>query len=251
MERIIGQEEIMHRLRIWVYTLHYQNALFRGESGSGKTTIAKSYGRAIATENLYYELCAGQRLYPPGDNEPVIIDEIHRLPNEESWYDYSGVLIGCTTEGAPISEPLRSRMVPLWLAPYSLEELTQIVLQNSRIPEFVARCIASRCRGVPRLAVQLGREVKAIIDYYQYTPDSTEECNRILDSLGYFMGGFTSNDRKYLEFIKDHGPVSARVVASSLNLPIDTIEEEIEPFLFKKGLAMVTPRGRVLCGNQQ
>jgi len=145
LNNIIGQEKIKERIRIWVYTTP-QNALFRGSAGSGKTTLALAYGKAIATDQLYYEICAGQKLYPPTDLEPVIIDEIHRLPNEENWYQYDGVLIGCTTEGAPVSEPLRSRMRELWLEPYSLEELSRIALLNAKIPDFAAECVANRCK---------------------------------------------------------------------------------------------------------
>jgi Holliday junction resolvasome RuvABC ATP-dependent DNA helicase subunit len=243
---IIGQESITSRMRIWVATGDHCNALLRGQFGGGKTTIAKWYAESVATEMFYYEICQGQRLYPPEDGEPVILDEIHRLRGIEGWYEYGGVLVGCTTEGAPVSEPMRSRMVELWLQPYSEEELVRIIqLRVPKTPNLAASRIAKRCRGVPRIAINLAREVMSIAKFYSYVPESAGECDKILDSLGFTVGGFTANDKNYLEFLIAHQPVSVRVIAAGLNLPLDTVEQEIEPFLLRKGLINITSRGRI------
>jgi Holliday junction resolvasome RuvABC ATP-dependent DNA helicase subunit len=233
-------------MRIWAATGDYHNALLRGQFGGGKTTIAKWYAKSVASDIFYYEICQGQRLYPPEDEEPVILDEIHRLRNVEGWYEYGGVLVGCTTEGAPVSEPMRSRMTELWLRPYSEEELVRIIqLRVPKAPHLAATRIAKRCRGVPRIAVNLAREVVSIIKFYNYVPENAGEYDRILDSLGFAIGGFTANDKDYLEFLISHQPVSARVIAAGLNLPLDTVEQEIEPFLLRKKLVNITSRGRV------
>lgn len=251
---IIGQEEIINRMRIWIATGDFRNALLRGQFGGGKTTIAKWYAEAAAGEVFYYEICQGQRLYPPEDNEPVILDEIHRLRGIEGWYEYPGVLIGCTTEGAPVSEPMRSRMVEMWLRPYTEDELVRIVkMRVPKTPDLAATRIAMRCRGVPRHAVNLAKEVVSIIKFYDYLPQSASEYDRVLDSLGFFVGGFTDNDRAYLEFLTTNQPASARTIAAGLNLPLDTVQEEIEPFLLRRGLINITSRGRIcqIRGHQQ
>lgn len=242
---IVGQEEITDRIRVWIATNDYRNALLRGQFGGGKTTIAKWYAGAIANQVFYYEICQGQRLYPPEDNEPVILDEIHRLRGVEGWYEYSGTLIGCTTEGAPVSEPMRSRMVEMWLRPYSDDELVRIIhARVPKVPDLAALRIVKRCRGVPRIAINLAKEVISIIKYYGYVPQDASEYDKVLDSLGFGVGGFTSNDRDYLEFLVNHQPVSARTIAAGLNLPLDTVQQEIEPFLLRRGLVNITSRGR-------
>jgi len=245
---IIGQDKIINRMRIWIAT-EPMNVLLRGQFGGGKTTIAKWYAQSVAKSVFYYEVCQSQRLYPPEDNEPVILDEIHRLRGHTAWYEYSGVLIGCTTEGAPVPSPMKSRMNEMWLQPYSEEDLIKIIdVRVSKVPPLAAERIAKRCREVPRYAVSLAREVNSIIKYYGYQPQEAEDYDKILDSLGFFAGGFTENDKNYLEFLLKNQPASARTIAGGLNLPEDTIYQEIEPFLLRKGLIKITNRGRILCG---
>ncbi len=145
---------------------------------------------------------------------------------------------------------MRSRMKEMWLKPYTEEELIDIInLRVPGVPPLAATRIAKRCRGVPRHGVQLAKEVLSINKFYGYTPEEPQEYDKILDSLGFFIGGFTENDKLYLEFLLEHQPCSARTIASGLNLPLDTVEQEIEPFLMRNNLVRITSRGRTLCQN--
>ena len=245
---IIGQPKIINRVEMWIFTESKVNALFRGSPGSGKTLIARYYASRIGTDHYHYIMCSGKSIQPPDDGEPVLLDEIHNLRNEEFWYDYSP-LIGCTTEGAPISDPLKSRMVELWMAEYTLQELITIVVNATGLSPMVGFIIALRSRGSPRVSIQIGTQIQMALRYNSIETPTSKIVGDLCQSMGYLNDGFTVNDLSYLEVLSK-GYASASTLASTLNLPVDTIKTEIEPFLMRKGLVRITSRGRELCpGN--
>jgi len=246
---IVGQYDLITRIRMWIYTGGGVNVLFRGFAGSGKTLIARHYASMIAKDFYHYHMCTGQAIEPPDDGEPVILDEIHRLKKEELWYDFSPI-IGCTTEGAPISDPLKSRMVELWMAEYSLQELTTIVMNATGLPPMPAFIAATRGRGSPRISIQVGNETRRSLEFNRISEPTREQVAHLCQSMGYLRGGFTPNDLRYLEVLSE-GNVSASTLAATLNLPRNTITTEIEPFLMRKGLVRITSRGRELCPGKQ
>jgi len=246
---IIGQPKIVSRVDMWIFTDSKVNALFRGSPGSGKTLIAEYYASHIGEHHYHFHMCSGQAIQPPDDGEPVLLDEIHNLKNEELWYSYSP-LIGCTTEGAPISDPLKSRMVELWMEEYTLQELTTIVVNATGLSPAVGYIIALRGRGSPRVSIQIGTQVQIALLYNSIETPTNRLVGGLCEDMGYLKGGFTINDLSYLEVLS-RGHASASTLASTLNLPTDTIKTEIEPFLMRKGLVRITSRGRELCGHQE
>jgi Holliday junction DNA helicase RuvB len=61
--------------------------------------------------------------------------------------------------------------------------------------------------------------------------------------------GLDPQDRKYLEAILrvfHGGPVGVEAIAHTLNTAVDTLSDEVEPFLLRAGLVIRTPRGRKL-----
>lgn len=239
----IGQEKVIVRLRMWLYSGDPPNILLRGQFGSGKTTLAKWYADSL-DPNYYYHMCSRDPAYPPEDSCVVVLDEIHRLFPEELWYEYPGVIVGCTTEGAPINPAFQSRFIPMWMEPYTQQELTRIVSESVGLPATLSGVIATRSRGVPRTAILIGRAFKAWVKYHRYMPESTAECEKVLDSLGIFEGGYNEHDRVYLEFLFEHGPVSLDTIAKSINRPKRLVEQEIEPFLLQKQKIKITSKGR-------
>ncbi|MEX0977818.1 MAG: Holliday junction DNA helicase RuvB C-terminal domain-containing protein, partial [Pirellulales bacterium] len=68
-----------------------------------------------------------------------------------------------------------------------------------------------------------------------------------LDMQGIDALGLDGQDRRYLETIArvfNGGPVGVEAVAHTMNLTVDTLEDEIEPFLLRRELLIRTPRGR-------
>ena len=60
--------------------------------------------------------------------------------------------------------------------------------------------------------------------------------------------GLEDQDRRYLRTLIEYfsgGPAGLQTLSHSLSIPPDTLEDEVEPYLLRRGLIQRTPRGRV------
>jgi holliday junction DNA helicase RuvB len=209
----------------------------------------------------------------------LFIDEIHRLPKAVEEFLYPAMedfridialgegvnartinmplqpftLIGATTRTGLLSAPLRDRFVMReHLEFYSVDELAEIVRRNAgklqvKITDDAALEIATRSRGTPRLA---NNRLRWVRDYATSKSDgriSRLVAESALAMQGIDPRGLDSQDRKYLETIArvfHGGPVGVEAVGHTMNIAIDTLIDEVEPFLLRSGYVVRTPRGR-------
>ena len=211
----------------------------------------------------------------------LFIDEIHRLPNAVEEFMYPAMedfrvdiilgegagartvnmklrpftVIGATTRSGLLSAPLRDRFqIREHLDFYSIAELTEIVRRNAAklrmsLDDAAAAKIAQCSRGTPRVA---NNRLRWVRDY------STSRCQgeatlavatSALDMLGIDQVGLDPQDRKYLETILrvfHGGPAGVEAIAHTMNTALDTLTDEVEPFLLRSELVIRTPRGRKL-----
>ena len=209
----------------------------------------------------------------------VFIDEIHRIPKAVEEFLYPAMedfridltlgegvnaktinmhlkpftLIGATTRSGLLSAPLRDRFqLREHLDFYTREELAEIVRRNAKklrveIAEAASAEIALRSRGTPRLA---NNRLRWVRDYAQSRADGRITLQVARDALamqGIDALGLDPQDRKYLETIArvfGGGPVGVEAVAHTMNLAVDTLIDEVEPYLLRTELVVRTPRGR-------
>ncbi len=165
-------------------------------------------------------------------------------------------IIGATTRSGMLTAPLRDRFPNReHLEFYNDTELTEIVLRNAKklrteIETDAAREIAVRSRGTPRKANNLLRWARDFATVHhaegQITRDMTDKALNMLevDALG-----LDRQDRRYLETIVkvfSGGPAGLQALGHTMNVPPDTLEDEVEPFLLRIGFIQRTPRGRVI-----
>jgi Holliday junction DNA helicase RuvB len=210
----------------------------------------------------------------------LFIDEIHRMPRVVEEFIYPAMedfrvdivlgeginartlslnlkhftLIGATTRSGLLSSPMRDRFkMHEHLEFYSVEELAEIVRINARklqtpITEEAALELAQRSRGTPRIA-------NARLWWARHFATSESDGHVTLEVARAALAmqevdgqGLDKQDRRYLETLVGvfgGGPTGVEALAATMNLPADTLSDEIEPYLLREQLIVRTPRGRL------
>jgi len=211
----------------------------------------------------------------------LFIDEIHRLPKAVEEFMYPAMedfrvdivlgegvgartvnmrlppftVIGATTRSGLLSAPLRDRFqIREHLEFYSIDELTEIVRRNAgklriEVEPAAAEKIARCSRGTPRIANNRLRWVRDYSTSKAGGHATLEVAEAALAMLGIDELGLDPQDRKYLETILrvfHGGPAGVEAVAHTMNAALDTLVDEVEPFLLRSELVVRTPRGRKL-----
>jgi Holliday junction DNA helicase RuvB len=165
-------------------------------------------------------------------------------------------IIGATTRSGMLTAPLRDRFTfREHLDFYEIEELTEIVCRNTRklrteITQESAAELARRSRGTPRKANNLLRWARDFATVHHADGQiTTEIADRALAMLEVDHLGLEAQDRRYLQTLLGvftGGPAGLSAIGHTLNIPPDTLEDEVEPFLLRCGFIQRTPRGRVI-----
>jgi len=209
----------------------------------------------------------------------IFIDEIHRMPRVVEEFIYPAMedfradiilgeginartismrlkhftLVGATTRSGMLSGPMRDRFkMHEHLEFYTIDELAQIIRINARkletsITDDAALELARRSRGTPRTANSRL--------YWTRSYSASEADGRItldLAKAALAMAevdteGLDKQDRRYLEVLIDvfsGGPTGVEALGATLNLAVDTLSDEVEPFLLREQFLVRTPRGR-------
>ena len=209
----------------------------------------------------------------------LFIDEIHRLPKPVEEFIYPVMedfrvdvvlgegmsartinlplkkftVIGATTRSGMLSGPLRDRFhMHEHLEYYEVDDLARIVSVNAAklrttITEDAAWELARRSRGTPRLANSRLRWVR---DFATARADGHINLTIATDALAMQdidVDGMDRQDRRYLETLIQvfrGGPTGSEALAATMSLDVDTIKDEVEPYLLRRHLIIRTPRGR-------
>src|SRR5439155_16118823 len=163
-------------------------------------------------------------------------------------------LIGATTRSGMLSSPMRDRFrMHEHLEFYTVDELAEIVRVNARklqtqLSEDAALEMARRSRGTPRVA---NRRLWWARSYAASEGDGTitlEVAQAALRMSEVDSEGLDKQDRRYLETligVFGGGPTGVEAIAATMNLPTDTLSDEIEPYLLREQFIVRTPRGRL------
>jgi Holliday junction DNA helicase RuvB len=210
----------------------------------------------------------------------LFIDEIHRLPRVVEEFVYPAMedfrvdivlgeginartisltlkrftLIGATTRSGMLSGPMRDRFkMHEHLEFYSQDELATIVRinaakLNTEITDEACTELAERSRGTPRIA---NARLWWVRNYAASEADgriTLDVARAALDMAEVDRQGLDKQDRRYLETLVGvfaGGPTGVEAIAATMNLPTDTLSDEVEPYLLREQFIVRTPRGRV------
>jgi Holliday junction DNA helicase RuvB len=209
----------------------------------------------------------------------LFIDEIHRMPRIVEEFIYPAMedfridivlgeginartlsiplkrftLIGATTRSGMLSGPMRDRFkMHEHLEFYSVEELAEIIRINARklqtfLADDAALELARRSRGTPRIAnarLWWSRHFATSEADGRITLDVAQAALHMAEVDG---EGLDKQDRRYLEVLVgvfEGGPTGVEALAATMNLPSDTLSDEIEPYLLREQFLVRTARGR-------
>lgn len=285
-----GQPQVTAKLAVAVAGARSRNepldhVIFHGPAGLGKTTLSLILANemqsrcvslvapAITSIDQLTRILVSLRY-----KDVLFIDEIHRLNVEIEEYLYSAIedfvvifpdragplpihlapftLAAGTTKAGSITKPLRQRFgIECALDFYSDESLARIIARDCQSlglrfdPEALG-ILASKGRGTPRIAKTLLRRARDFTNGVL-----TVDCaNQTLASEGIDSEGFNDLDRLYLSCLSNTmngGPAGVKAIASSIDRDVTTLEENVEPFLIRKGMIVRTPRGRKIVKMSQ
>jgi len=212
----------------------------------------------------------------------LFIDEIHRLPPAVEEFIYPAMedfrvdialgeglnartvnmslkpftVVGATTRSGMLTAPLRDRFVNrAHFDFYEQSDLTTLLVRNAKklraeLTEDAALEIATRSRGTPRKANNLLRWTRDFAQVRQKSgPISGDVAREALAMIEIDAIGLEEMDRRYLMTlitVFTGGPAGIQAIGHSMNVPPDTLEDEVEPFLLRQGFIQRTPRGRMV-----
>ena len=263
---IIGNEDFIRIVELSKQRQPFPHTLIYGPSGAGKTTLAKYISSAINASD-YMSLYAPEleaimlsmMLTSIEENSLIVIDEIHALkkglveqiyqPIEEFIYGGENIppftLIGITTDLNMLPDAFVRRFrLKYRVTLYTVPELAQVVsgLTNQNWSNDAIEAIANMSRGSPGLA---RNNVELIESMYNGDISDTEILEYMklqhIDILG-----LEEVDIEYMKVVSRFDALALSTISSLLSEREKTIEENIEPYLFRCGFVMKTSKGRVL-----
>ena len=165
-------------------------------------------------------------------------------------------LIGATTDEYLLTTSMRDRFkILLRLTHCSDDEMALLIHQRAKrkgwqIDADSVSELATRSRGVPRLAVRLLESARRVSSSKAEDIITADHVNEMLLIEGFDNLGFDPVEQKYPGVLKEtQGPVRLNVLATHLGLPKQTIEMFERDFirleLISKGDKgrMLTPKG--------
>lgn len=276
-DSFVGQEDVTDMLRVAVMSAKKQNKpishiLLYGQPGLGKSLLA----RTVAAEmKAYYKEFLGSELKGKSkielviqflkldiDNKVMMIDEIHNIPSEISEYLYEAMqnfsiksepikpftLIAATTSAGDINRPLRERFTyTLKLGLYSIEEIA-LMLQDkySNFDDEMALFVAKRSKGIPRIAMHLGKIINDTAVYDSEEP-AIKHAIFVMEILSINEDGLTKDDMGVLNLLRSSSSaLSKSAICSILRIDQSDYDWIIEPTLLSMNLMIITKAGRVL-----
>lgn len=260
--------------------------LLCGPPGLGKTTLAfliafEMGGEILVTSGPALtspkDLAGTLTRLERGD--VLFVDEVHRLPRAVEEFLYSAMedqaiditldhgpaartlrvnlspftLVGATTREGLLAAPFRNRFgIVERLLPYPETDLRRILARAAQLLQFpiepaAAQEIASRARGVPRVALRLQRRLRDLAQVSGQAKLDRDTAMQGLQALGVDELGLEQLDRDILRALAERGgePVGLKTLAAAVGEEETTLESVFEPYLLRLGFLSRTPRGRI------
>mgnify|MGYP001577497666 CR=1 FL=1 len=275
--------------------------LLTGAAGTGKTSLASIIAREAKANivtgfassvkkqqdvirffnQFLWRGCDEKgRIIGPIDQNILILDEIHQLPEPELFFSlmedrmisikYQDILsseeqirkvrvqpwclIGLSNRAGELPPALLERFKYIFhLETYEQKEL-QIILFHAahklgvNINEKALAHIAESSKGIPRIAIAYLERCRNVQLMTHASMITDEIVSKTFSMIGLFEQGLTSCDVKILSYLYRIAPnkIGINRLASLINETPKAFANTIEPFLSKNEFIITTPSGRTL-----
>ncbi len=163
-------------------------------------------------------------------------------------------IIMASTKPERLSAPLIQRFgLHLHLDFYQVHDLAEIVKgmasrMDMEFDEQVYAGIASRAKGIPRIALRLSERVRDLTQARQLAKASTDELDLALQIEGIDDLGLNRQDRHYMRVLAqaEPRPIGVRNLALALGMSTQTVQDILEPTLVRLGMISIGVGGRRL-----
>ena len=160
--------------------------------------------------------------------------------------------IAATTKPSALSPWLRQRFsLHFHFEHYDTDDLMQIAegfleRWEMKFEDGVPHAIASRSKGIPRIARQLSLRARDIAQARSSAMITLQDFEQAMQLEGIDSLGLGSQERQLLHTLKsvDPRPVAARSLALTLGVEVATVTDVLEPTLFRLGFVTVGGGGR-------
>lgn len=286
LTEIIGQSKLKQRLSISIQAAiqthsALPHSLYVAQAGLGKTTFATATANEL---NADIQIANGGNLQSIKSLLPYLmratefsvlfIDEIHRMKINVQEYFYPIMedfrvdlgkaeqvsvtlppftIIGATTHIGLLTKPLRDRFVSRYeFDEYTNDELAQLACITAakyhlNLPYNIGQWIAQRGRGTPRIVNNLVLWLRDWCITHRINEVTLSVAQNAMKLLEIDDNGLNKDDHQYLQILRENKhPVGINTLCSLLDLPRETIESTIEPFLLRTRKIIKTTKGRTL-----
>ena len=272
--------------------------LFAGAFGNGKTRFIREFAKAVTNSGKagkYIEINSAnvkgvswfvEKVYMPHlqDRDTILLlDEAHELPRSvQSWlltvlntekspirrvvyddseieFDFSRISIHfATTDANKLGKPLKSRMEVMTFAPYSQDDLKNIIALNAPDVDFqdnILEELVASIRPYPRAAETLAGKVNDFCAIKQRKEFDSADFVNLSKMADIKIHGLDNIEVNILKLLDERGPMTLTEISACMSIPANALRQDHEHHLLKKGLMRldgkrhITMRGSEVAKN--
>jgi len=158
--------------------------------------------------------------------------------------------IFATTDKAKLTDAMESRLHPLNLDEYTIDEKEKVTRKkfaknNTTLEDNDYELVAGTAKNMRHLIKVCDRLIDYSVGQSKVVLDH-KDVMKVLNILGIDEFGCDTLDRKYMDYVKIRGPISLANIARFINVDDAEVKEKIEPFLIRNDWIEITGRGRIL-----
>lgn len=197
------------------------------------------------------------------ENVCILFDEAHELPRSvQTWFltvlntekshvrrvnhdgtdyefDFCKLSMNfATTDPNKLGKPLKSRTEIIALAPYSAEELMEIVRLNVPEIEFednVLEELVGSIKPSPRAAEQIARKVENFCAIKKRKYFGSADFVNLSSLVDIKIHGLDNTEISVLKLLDERGPMTLTEISACLSIPATALRQDHEHHLLRKG----------------